>query len=129
MVSDDQRQYTIAHDDRDNNNAFTVPGDEDGGSGDDSFPTEINDTIYTRWYIHIENEWDTNVDVTPRGSRHDDSAMDAAVDDGSAATVSSNGGTHAFDGETGHSYLEVNVNPDADPTTGDLTITFQRRRM
>lgn len=127
-MSDPNRKYTIAHDDRGDNNAFTVPGDEDGGEADDSFPTEINQTIYTRWYIHIENGWDTDVDVTPRGSRYDDGAMDAAADDGSSETVGSNGGTHAFHGESGHSYLDVNVDPVSNPTSGDLVITFQRRR-
>lgn len=127
MASDDQRQYTIAHDDRSDNSAFTVPGDEDGGAGDDSFPTEINDTIYTRWYVHIENGWNENVDVTVRGSRFDDATMSAAADDGDAVTVNS-GTNAAFDGASGHSYLDVNVNPAADPSSGDLVITFQRRR-
>lgn len=127
MVSDARRQYTIGNGDRSDATAFTVPGDEDGGAGDDSFPTEINETIATRWYVHVENGWDQNADVTVRGSRFDDSAMDAAVDDGTAETINS-GSNGAFDGTTGHSFLEVNVDPAGDPTSGDLVVTFQRRR-
>lgn len=121
-------QYTIGNGDRTDDTAFTVPGDEDGGEGDDSF--ELNYGAADKAvesYVHIDNGWDQNVDVTLRGSHYDDSSMSSAADDGSAVTVSSGGGTDFFDVTSNHGFIEVNVNPAANPSSGDLTITFQSR--
>lgn len=120
-------QYTIDNSDRGNNNSFVVPGDEDGGAGDDSFATGRDDRgMSSRWYIHIDNGWDTSVDVTPKGSHIFDSSMSSSGEDGSAVTISSSD-VDFIDGETGHSFLELKVNPSSAPTSGQLTITFQSR--
>ena len=121
-------QYVVSNSDRSNANAFTVPGDEDGGAGDDSFRVEdktLNKSHDS--YVHIENGWDQNVDVTLRGSHHLDSSMSSAVDDGSAITINSGGNTDFFDITSSHTFIEVNIDPAGTPTSGDLTITFQSR--
>jgi hypothetical protein len=120
-------QYVIANGDRTDNSSFTVPGNEDGGAGDPSFRVEglpLNKSHDS--YIHIENGWNENVDVTLRGSHFEDEQMDSAADDGSAVTVNS-GTTDFFDSTSSHTYIEVNVNPAANPTSGELVITFQSR--
>lgn len=121
-------QYTISNTDRADATAFTVPGDEDGGEGDLSFQVEKPTLAQSHdSYVHIENGFDTDVDVTLRGSHFTDESMSAAVDDGTAITVSSGGGTDFFDIVSSHTYLEVSVDPATTPGSGSLTITFQSR--
>lgn len=120
-------QYTIGNGDRTDNSAFDVPGDEDGGEGDTSFQVDSETTgPAKRWYIHIDNGWDVNVDVTPQGSHAFDESMSSSGEDGNSVTVS-NDDVDFIDGETGHSFLELNVNPASTPTSGELVITFQSR--
>lgn len=117
-------QYTVGNADV-TGTAFAVPGDQPGT--DQSFQVEPDNLSKgQQWYVHIENGFGVNVDVTVQGSHYADGAMSAPVDDGVAETVSA-GTNAAFDGETGHSFLQVNVDPAADPTTGTLTVTFQVR--
>lgn len=120
--------YTIDNSDRSNNNTFTVPGDEDGGAGDDSFAVDTDDVRAWDWYIHIDNQWDVNVDVTPRGSHHEDSTMAKAVEDGTTQTVNSGGNQHVFTGTSRHSYIDMQVNPAGTPSSGKLHIRLQRRK-
>jgi len=121
-------QYIVSNTDRSDANAFTVPGDEDGGSGDSSYQVEPE----TQWqrqhlYVHINNGWDVNVDVTLQGSHTFDESMSNPADDGSAETINSGGNVGLFDTEVGHSYAQINVDPAGTPTSGELTITFQNR--
>lgn len=122
------RQVTIGNADRTNNNAFKVPGDE---PNETPFQLDTHETHHYRWYVHVENGWDVNVDVTVEGSHSQDAAgsntLDAPVTDGDAVTISS-GTNDAFTGESGHSQLQLNVNPAGTPSSGDLTVTFQRRK-
>lgn len=121
------QQYTISNSDRSDGSAFAVPGDEDGGVGDDSYQVDQDAGGEHMWtYAHIENGWDVNVDVTLQGSHTFDETITAPVDDGSAETIS-NGSNGAFDTNVAHSYVQVNVDPAATPTSGDLTVTFQTR--
>jgi len=120
------QQYTISNTDV-TGTAFTVPGDQDGGAGDDSF--RVEDTGLNKShdsYVHIDNGFNENVDVTLRGSHWQDESMSSAADDGSAVTVNS-GGTDFFDITSSHTFIELNVDPAADPTSGDLVITCQSR--
>lgn len=120
------QQYTISNTDV-GTSAFTVPGDQDGGAGDDSFTVEPDNLdVGRQWYVHVDNGFNENVDVTVQGSHFLDESMDSAVDDGATETVNSSS-SGAFDGTTGHTYLQINVTPAADPTSGDLVVTFQSR--
>lgn len=120
-------QYTVAAGDRADGTAFTVPGDEDGGEGDDSFALDDADNRSKKHtYVHVNNGWDVNADVTLQGSNYLDEAMDAPVDDGAAETVNS-GTADAFDTEVAHSFVQINVDPATTPTSGDLVVTFQVR--
>lgn len=120
-------QYTVSASDRSDDTAFTVPGDEDGGAGDDSFPGGFDDDgKRPHYYVHVDNGFDVNADVTLRGSHDTDASMASAVDDGATETVNSDAAA-VFDSETAHSYVEVNVNPASNPSTGGLTVTFQSR--
>jgi hypothetical protein len=125
------QQYSIDNSDRGNANAFTVPGDEDGGVGDDSFAVEAQGNPRQeshQWYIHLDNQFNENVDITVQGSHFADKTMSKAVEDGSAITVNSGGNQAVIDGTTNHSYLEVEVDPANTPGSGDLTVTFQSRK-
>jgi hypothetical protein len=121
------QQYVIANGDRSNADPFDVPGDEDGGAGDPSFRVE-DETLNKSHdsYVHIDNGFNENVDVTVRGSHFKDEQMDSASDDGSAVTVNA-GTVDFFDITSSHTYIEVDVNPAANPTSGNLVITFQSR--
>lgn len=120
-------QYQIPNSARGDASAFSVPGDEDGGANDNSFQVENPaDGQARHWYIHVDNGWDQNVDITVQGSHYLDSAMSSAVDDGTTETINSDA-TGAFDGETGHTFLQIDVDPASAPTSGDLTVTFQSR--
>jgi len=121
-------QYVIGNADRTDAAVFTVPGDEDGGAGDSSYQLEPSDLGRSQdGYVHIWNGWDTNVDVTLRGSNYRDEDMSNAVDDGGAITINSGGNGDFFDITSSHTYIELSVDPSAAPTSGDLTITFQSR--
>lgn len=122
------KQYTVAHDDRDAS-TFKLPGDDPGEA---PFDLETNEAQHWRWYIHIDNGWNQNVDVTVEGSHTDDAAgsntLDSPAADGSAVTVNSDS-TDFIDGTTGHSQLQLDVAPAGDPTSGNLVVTFQRRKV
>jgi hypothetical protein len=121
------QQYTIANGDRGDNSVFTVPGDEDGGENDVSFATAPNPDGQTkRWYIHMNNGFDVDIDATVQGTHARDADMSEAGEDGSAITVVS-GDIDFVDGTTGHTYIELSINPAGTPTSGSLTITFQTR--
>lgn len=121
-------QYTISNSDRGDATAFTVPGDEDGGVGDASFRAEPENLDNAQdCYVHISNGWDQNVDITLRGSHHKDESMANAAEDGSAITVNSGDNTDFFTVTSRHTFLDVEVDPAGDPTSGDLVITFQAR--
>lgn len=108
-------------------NAFTIPGDEDGGAGDDSFRVDEGGAgSKMHIYVHVDNGWDQNADVTLRGSHYNDESMGSPVDDGTAETVNSDT-ANAFDSDVAHSFIEVNVDPASTPTSGDLVVTFQAR--
>lgn len=121
------QQYTVNNSDSDGT-TFKLPGDN---PGEEPFNLELNDAQHYRWYVHVDNGWDVNADITVEGSHSLDSASNNTLDnpatDGSTVTVSS-GGVDFFDGTTGHSLLQLNVAPAADPTTGDLTVTIQKRK-
>lgn len=78
------------------------------------------------WYVHIENGWDVNVDATIIGSNLYDKTMDDRVTDGSAVTIAS-GSSDFFDGSSGHSVLQTELNPSATPTSGECVVTLQVR--
>lgn len=123
------QQYTVDNSDRGNANAFTVPGDEDGGVGDDSYaldPQASPNQVSVDSYVHVDNGWNVNVDVTLRGSHFADKTMTSAVDDGETVTINS-GNVDFFDITSSHSYIELNVDPNATPGSGQLVITFQSR--
>lgn len=120
------QQYTVSNSDV-TGTAFTVPGDQDGGAGDDSFKVEPDNLGKgQQWYVHVENGFNENADVTVQGSHLFDETMTVAVDDGATETISASSNA-VFDGETGHTYIQLNVDPAADPTSGDLVVTFQAR--
>lgn len=117
-------QFVIGNADSDGS-TFSVPGDQPGSP--DSI--EIDDAQHQdvhEWYIHVDNGWGVGVDATVRGTHYQDSAMNNPADDGSAVTVNS-GSADFFDGTTGHSFIELQIAPAADPTSGNLTVTFQTR--
>lgn len=117
-------QYTVAAGDRADGSTFTVPGDV---SSDASYAVDDPDRkAGKQWYVHVANGWDVNADVTVQGSHYQDEALDSPADDGPAETVNA-GANGVFDGTTGHSYIQVNVDPASGPTSGDLVVTFQHR--
>lgn len=121
------RQYTVNHSDRDGT-SFKLPGDD---PGEQAFEVQPDTTEHWRWYVHVKNGWDQNADFTVEGSHFQDGltndTLDAPVEDGTAETINSDA-NGAFNGATGHSYLQLNVAPAGDPTSGDLVVTFQRRQ-
>lgn len=126
-MTSNNKQVTVNNSDSDGSD-FKIPGDQPGEA---PFDLELNDGAHYRWYVHIDNGWDQNIDVTVEGSHTMDAAgsntLDSPASDGSTITVSS-GSVDFFDGTTGHSILQLDVSPAADPTSGDLTVTFQRRK-
>lgn len=118
-------QFTINNADSDGT-AFTVPGDEPGTQPSYEIDEDEKADQYV-WYIHVNNGFDVDVDVTVEGSHYQDSTLANAASDGATETVSA-GAIDFFDGTTKHSFIGLQVDPVADPTSGDLVVTFQRRR-
>jgi hypothetical protein len=117
-------QFTIGNADSDGA-VFAVPGDQPGTPASFELDAAGNAESYDR-YVHINNGFDVDVDVTIKGSHYQDAVMDNAASDGATETVSA-GGIDFFDGSTNHSYIELEVDPLADPTSGELAVTFQKR--
>lgn len=104
---------------------FNVPGVVSSDSGFQVEPEPLGDTQH--WYVHIENGFDANVDVTIQGTHYDDASLSAPADDGATETVNA-GANATFDGTSGHSYIRVEAITATDPTSGELTITYQARK-
>jgi len=117
-------QFTVSNADSDGT-TFAIPGDEPGTPASYEIDDADHSVAY-QWYVHINNGFDVDVDVTIRGSHYQDGSMANSSADGATETVSS-GTVDFFDGTTGHSFIELGVDPAADPTSGDLVVTFQRR--
>lgn len=121
------QQYSVDNSDNDGS-TFKLPGDN---PGEEPFSLEGNFDQYYRWYIHVDNGWNQDVDVTAEGSHSLDSAgsdkLDSPVDDGGTITVSSTSADF-IDGTTNHSQIQLNVAPAADPTSGVLTVTIEKRK-
>jgi len=124
---DHYRQVTITNSDV-TDTSFKVPGDQ---PGEEPYSLENNRAQQWDWYIHIENGFDADIDATVEGS-HDgdgltDNTLDSPATDGATENIVS-GSIDFFDGTTQHSYIQVDVDPLSDPTSGDLVITFQARK-
>jgi len=124
---DNTRQVTIANGDV-TGTSFKVPGDQ---PGERIINLENNEAQHWNWYIHIDNGFNEDVDVTVEGSHILDGltndTLDSPAVDGATETISS-GSVDFFNGTTQHSYIQLDVDPLNDPTSGNLVITFQARR-
>ena len=117
-------QYVIDNADSDGT-AFVVPSDQPGG--EPSF--EVDDIGHSKaqeWYIHIDNGWDVSADFVVRGSHQQDEDMTTPANDGTTITINA-GNADFVNGTTGHSFIDLQVTPNADPASGELTVTFQTR--
>jgi hypothetical protein len=126
--SSNTQQYTVNHADRDGTD-FKLPGDNPGEA-----PFSLDDTsesAFYHWYVHIDNGWDADIDATIEGSHSLDSAtndtLDSPTNDGATETISS-GSVDFFDGTTNHAQIQLDISPLADPTSGDLVVTMERRK-
>lgn len=126
--SSNTQQYTVGNADSDGTQ-FKLPGEKPGEE-----PFSLDDTTqanYYRWYVHVDNGWDVNIDVTVEGSHSLDPAtnntLDSASIDGITETINDTG-VDFFDGETNHAQLQLDIAPAADPSTGELTVTIERRK-
>lgn len=120
-------QFTVSNTARSDASVFTVPGDEPGTA--DSFRVdESGSGSKMHVYVHVDNGWDVNADVTLQGTHYNDDAMDSPTDDGGSETVNS-GTADVFDSDVAHSFVQVSVDPASAPTSGDLVVTFQAREV
>lgn len=121
------QQYTVGNADSDGT-SFKLPGDN---PGEEPFSLNSNGAQEWVWYVHIDNGFDVNIDVTAEGSHSLDDAtgntLDSPAPDGTTITVTS-GTVDFIDGSTGHSLLQLGVDPAADPTTGSLVVTIEKRK-
>jgi len=124
---DNTRQVTIDNADTDGT-AFKVPGEE---PGERPFNLNNNTAQEWNWYIHVDNGFDVDIDVTVEGSHSQDvttnNTLGSPATDGATETITSSE-VDFFNGTTLHSLLQLEIDPLADPTSGDLTITFELRR-
>lgn len=85
------------------------------------------------WLATVDNGWDVAVDITVQLTTDDDESFTKFITDSAIAesvTVSS-GSTDGFgdaDNEP-FSYIRLEVAPAADPTSGNLTLTWQKRAL
>jgi len=115
-------------------NVFVVPGDETGETprgtenpGQESYHIDDgNSVVAKRYYVHVKNGWDVDIDVSLNGSSFDDSDMIKAVKEQVNNTIASDD-KFVFEDSTGHSYLEVQVEPGSTPGNGKLEVVIQSR--
>ena len=119
----------------DSTDSFKVPGDRAGHSPDDtknpdqdSYRVDGKRRKHAKhYYIHVWNGWDEEISVQVRGSRFSDSEMEKTVVEQQKQIIPEASG-RGFESDTGHSYIEVEINGLTDaPSSGVLEITFQDR--
>lgn len=136
MTADQTGYFEIDHTDLDGSTVL-VPKDVAGQSpeGNDNDPNneltaydlEGGDKDSKGATIYVVNDLNENVDAVPKGSHLFDEDLAEAVEDGTAQTVNSGGDKHAFDVNTDHSYIGLEVSPAVDPTSGKLKVIIQER--
>lgn len=120
---------------RNNNDAFRVPSEEAGVTPEgtpnpdqESYNLDRNDKSWAKqYYVHVKNGWDVEVDYEIRGSSFEDSTMNKDVVDKAATSIPSE--EHkSCSAKTGHSYIEVVINPNQTPSSGTLEVVIQGRK-
>lgn len=110
-----------------------VPKDEAGEapSGEDN-PDQNAYDISTDgerhdYYIHIVDNLDVDVNWNIKQSHMFDEDLEDPVDIfDTDRTVSANGGTGAYSGDENGSYYGVSIDPNADPSSGELIVIIQK---
>jgi len=133
-MSENRGAFYILAEDITDSNVFVVPGDQVGetprGTENPSQESyhidEHNSTVAKRYYVHVKNGWDVDIDVSLNGSSFDDSDMSKAVKEQVSNTIASDD-KFVFEDSTGHSYLEVQIDPGSTPTSGKLEVVIQSR--
>lgn len=134
-MSENRGAFYIPAEDITTTNKFFVPKDKAGETpqGNDN-PTQSSYSlddgrrdIAKQYYVHVHNDLDVDVEIGLKGSSFDDEEMNKAVQEQTLQTVSS-GQVEVLESDTGHSYLEVEVdNFTAVPSSGTLEIVMQNR--
>lgn len=98
----------------------------------DAFAVDENIDTVVSWIAIVNNDFDVDVDVTVQLTTEDDEAFDKFVTDAAIAenvTVASGTRDGFGDGDNEpFSYVRFEIDPATDPTTGQVEITWQRRR-
>lgn len=127
--------FYISASDIESTDSFTVPNEEAGETPDGTtHETQASYSVDNRqkkhakgYYIHIYNNWDVKIKASVYGSSYDDREMRKKVLEQDNTELEP-GEAFAFEEDTGHSFIEVEIsNLIAAPTSGTLEIVFQDR--
>jgi len=143
-MSDNRGAFYIPAEDKNDGEPFRVPGDLTGNSPDgkknppqSSYSVDNRQRKHSKgYYVHIYNGWDVDIKLVLYGSSYDDSEMRKSVIEQNNTELDS-GDRIVFESDTGHSYLELQVNNLIEAPTqsgaenlglnGNLEVVFQDR--
>lgn len=112
----------------------TVDNTENAGEDITTQAFEIDSDIdkLVKWVTTVDNGFDVSVSVTAEVTTEDDPNFNKSISGAGIASADSlNSGADAFyddNDNTPWSYIRFTLSPGGDPTSGSLTVTFQRRR-
>jgi len=84
------------------------------------------------WVAIVDNGFDVDVDVTVQFTTDDDEAFSKFITDDDLTNLTVGSGTRDGFGDgvnDPYSFIRFEIDPASDPTSGDVTVTFQRRRL
>jgi len=135
MTEPNNGAFYIPAEDKNDDNSFVVPGDQTGESpeGTDN-PDQLSYSVDNRqkqhgkgYYVHVKNGWDVDMKLVLYGSSFDDREMRKPVIEQNNSELEP-GEQLAFESDTGHSFLELEINNLINPpTSGTLEVVFQDR--
>jgi hypothetical protein len=84
------------------------------------------------WVAIVDNGFDVDVDVTIQFTTADDEAFTKFITDSDLENITVASGTRDGFGDAQDepfSYIRFEIDPAADPTSGEVEVTWQRRRL
>lgn len=113
----------------------TIGNADSDGSAVTTQAFELDDTDHSSvysWVAIVDNGFDVDVDVTVQFTTDDDENFNKFITDTGLSGVTVTSGTRDGFGDAQNepfSYVRLEIDPAADPTSGNLEVTWQKRQI
>lgn len=113
----------------------TIDNTDSDGSAVTTQPVELDNAAHSAvysWVVIVDNGFDVDVDVEIQFTTDDDGSFNKYITDEDLSAITVASGTRDGFGDAQDepfSYIRVEIDPATDPTTGEVEVTFQKRRL